>query len=175
MPALSGADWAALRAREIVVFAETRGQHVESTGVVLASVPPDVLWPAVLDLRARLAENDSLVAVEEYARAGAEAWSVRFEMSVFGFGATFHNRFRWDRAASWVTYDLDPERPNDLVSCDGWYLVRPEGTGSLFVYHSANEAKAWAPGWVWRWLATDSMEVVLGAIRDRAEHGLTGR
>lgn len=169
VPTLTAEDWADLRAREVVVRADTDSQLVESTGVVLARVAPDRLWAAVLDFRARMAENDTLVGLEEYDRTSADAWGMRFDLSVFGFRATFHNRYAWDRARSVVTYTLDPARPSDLVVCDGWYLVQARDDGSLLVYQSRSQSKAWAPGPVLRWLANDSMANLLSKIRDRAE------
>lgn len=171
VPPLSAEDWADLRAREVVVRADTNSQLVESTGVVLARVAPDRLWAAVLDFQARMAENDTLVAVQEYDRTGPTDWGVRFELSVFGYRATFHNRYAWDRARSVVAYTLDGTRPNDLVVCDGWYLVEARDGGSLLVYQSRSQSKAWAPGPVLRWLANDSMAHLLAKIRDRAERG----
>lgn len=167
VPPLTPAEQVALRSREVVVHAAVTDQQVESTGFVASTASPARMWAAVLDFAARVAENDTLVAITEYARAGVDDWSLRFEMSVFGFDAAFHNRFRRDGGA--VTYTLDPSRPNDLAVCDGWYVVEPRDGGSLFVYRAVTRSETWAPAWVWRWIATDSMEQVMADIRARAE------
>jgi hypothetical protein len=165
-PALTEAEWAALRARDVVVHDETAGQLVATTGVALFAVPPERAWAAVLDFPARVAENSTLRAIEEYARAG-DTWWLRFDMTVFGVDVTFHNRY--ERRGDTVRYTLDASRPNDVVVCDGWWSVVPAEGGSVVTYHAESRAKQWAPGFVLAWLANDSMENVLGRIRERAE------
>ncbi|MFZ5476382.1 MAG: SRPBCC family protein [Myxococcota bacterium] len=166
-PPLSEADWAALRAREVVVRDETASQLVSTTGIVLFDAPPERAWAALLDFPARVPENSTLRKIEEYGRAGS-VWYLRFEMSVFGVDLTFHNVY--ERAGDTVTYTLDPARPNDLVACDGWYLVAPvEGGKSLVTYHAESRSRQWAPRWILTWMANDSMEQVLTKIRARAE------
>jgi hypothetical protein len=163
----SESEWADLRARDVVVRDDTVGQHVSTTGTILFDAPPDRAWPAILDFRARVGENGTLRAIEEYGRQG-DTWFLRFDMTVFGVDVTFHNRY--ERRGDVVTYTLDPARPNDLHACDGWFRVTPaEGGRSLVVYHAESRAKAWAPGFVLTWLANDSMEGVLTKIRARAE------
>lgn len=169
LPTLTDAEQAALRARKVVVRSEIEGQLATATGLVQSTAPPDRMWAAVLDFQARIPENDSLQSIEEYARASVTDWSLRFRMSIFGFSATFHNRYVWDRPRGVVTYTLDEARENDLARCDGWYLTAARDGGSLFVYHSASQSDAWAPGWVLKWLANDSMVHLLTKIRERAE------
>lgn len=168
-PVLTPEEHAALDARRVVLRAAVDGRRTVSTGIVHVGVPPESLWPAVLDFEARIPENPSLVSVEEYRRDGPWDWYVRFEMRVFGIRAVIHDRWTCEMAASVCTWTLDPARDSDLVMNEGWLMVRPDGVGSVLAFHDELQAKMWAPGWVQRWLAEDSMENVLAKIRDRAE------
>lgn len=173
---LTEEDWATLRKGEVVVRAKTTGEMVMSTGYVLVSVPPDALWPEVLDVKARIPENSTLKAVVEYRRESPTDWYIRSDMSVFGFEVSFHNHYTFFPEDGYASYTLDESQANDLRVCDGWYVVTPmEGPGgsperSLLVYYSSNQVDVYAPRWVRRWMANDSMENVLEKIRDRAEH-----
>lgn len=170
-PSLSSEEWADLRAGKVVMRAESEGARVTATGIVFVAVPPAVLWPAVLDVAARIPENRTLAAVHEYRRDSAEQWYLQVDMAVLGADLRIHHHYSWDPAANVVTYTLDPMRVNDLVRADGWYLVEPTDGGSVLVYEAVTEAKMPVPGWVKKWLARDQMEGLLQGIRKRAEQG----
>ena len=79
-------------------------------------------------------------------------------------------------SVSFMTTNNDGEPSDDLARR---YTGRiqdgaPQDNGSLFVYRSITRSDTWAPAWVWKWLATDSMEAVMASIRARAE-APTGR
>lgn len=168
-PALSAEERRALDAGEVVLRTSAEGGRVTALGVVKVEAPPDALWPAVLDVRARIPEGDTLAAVREYRRDGPRTWYLEVDMEVLGTDLTLHHRYEWDPARQHARYTLDPERPNDLAVADGWYLVREEAGASLLVFQSVTEARGPVPGWVKRWLARDEVEGLLAGIRARAE------
>jgi hypothetical protein len=171
LPSLSEADWAELRAGKVLLHAESAGARVTASGVVLVDAPPEVLWPAVLDVAARIPENRTLTAVHEYRRDGPQQWCLQVDMSVLGAEVRIHHQYRWDPAENVATYTLDPTRTNDLARADGWYLVRAAEGGAVLAYEAVTEAKVPVPGWVKKWLARDQLEGLLQGIRTRAERG----
>ncbi len=175
LPELSAEEWARLEAGEVVLRASADGGRVTATGVVKVDASPDAVWPAVLDVRARIPEGRTLSDVREYRREGPNTWFLEVDMDVLGADLTIHHRYEWDPARHQATYTLDPSRPNDLAVADGWYLVRPAGEATLLVFQSITEAKVPVPGWVKRWLARDQMEGLLEGIRARAERDRTRR
>lgn len=168
-PTLSAEERQKLDAGEVVLRTSAQGGRVTALGVVKVDAPPDALWPAVLDLRARIREGDTLEAVREYRRDGPRTWYLAVDMEVLGTELTLHHRYEWDPARQEARYTLDPAQANDLAVADGWYLVREEGGASLLVFESVTEARVPVPGWVKRWLARDQMEGLLEGIRARAE------
>lgn len=170
-PELTSEEWERIHAGEVVMRAQTDGSRVTATGIVKIDAPPEALWPAVLDIEARIPEGKTLTSVKEYKREGPHTWFLEVDMEVVGADLKIHHRYDWDPARDQATYSLDPSRPNDLAVADGWYLVRRAEGGSLLVFQSVTEAKVPVPGWVKRWLARDQMEELLDGIRARAEKG----
>ncbi|MDP2316164.1 MAG: hypothetical protein Q8P41_24920 [Pseudomonadota bacterium] len=168
-PELSSAEWAKLNDGEVVMHAEADGARVTATGIVKVRVPPDALWPVVLDVEARIPENATLEHVREYRREGPNRWYLQVDMEVLGADLRIHHRYTWDPAHNSAAYTLDPAKPNDLAVADGWYLARPTEGGTVLVYQAVTEAKVPVPGWVKKWLARDQMEALLAGIRRRAE------
>jgi hypothetical protein len=171
VPALSTAELERLDRGEVVLHAASDGGRVTATGVVKVDAPPDALWPAVLDVRARIPEGRTLNDVREYRRDGPRTWYLAVDMDVLGAGLRLHQRYDWDPSGEVATYTLDEAKANDLAVADGWYLVRATDGGSLLVFQSVTEAKVPVPSWVKRWLARDQMEGLLQGIRARAERG----
>lgn len=169
LPELSQAEWAKLDAGEVVMRAQSDGGRVTATGVVKVAAAPDALWPAVLDVQARIPENNTLVDVREYRRDGPTQWFLQVDMEVLGADVRIHHHYTFDPARNVATYTLDPSQPNDLSLADGWYLVHPVEGGSVLVYQAVTEAKVPVPGWVKKWLARDQLEGLLEGIRRRAE------
>ncbi len=171
MPALTTAELGRLDRGEVVLHAASDGGRVTATGVVKVDAPPDALWPAVLDVRARIPEGRTLNDVREYRRDGPRTWYLAVDMDVLGAALRLHQRYDWDPSGEVATYTLDEAKANDLAVADGWYLVRATDGGSLLVFQSVTEAKVPVPSWVKRWLARDQMEGLLQGIRARAERG----
>lgn len=169
VPELSDEEWATLRGRDVVLRTETSSQEVKSTGMVLVDLAPEALWPEIFDFRARMSEMSTLKDIREYRRESPTVWYMRSDLRLFGYTVSFNNRFVWDRAGSWAKYTLDASQPNDLVQCEGWYLVKQVEGKSLLVYYSMSESKIYVPGWARRRLANDSMRNLLKKLRDRAE------
>lgn len=169
VPELTEAEWASFQAGEVVMRAESDGSRVTALGIVKVAASPGAIWPAVLDIRARVPESSTLSAVREYRRDGPYQWFLRIDMDVLGAALRIHHRYTWDPPRNVATYTLDPTQPNDLAVADGWYLVRPLEGGSMLVYEAVTEAKVPVPGWVKKWLARDQMEGLLDGIRRRAE------
>lgn len=172
VPELTDAQWADLLEGDVVMHAESAGPRVTATGMVLIDAEPAVVWPAVLDIQARIPENATLTGVREYRREGPYQWYLQVDMQVLGADLRIHHHYTWDPVRSVAVYTLDPTRPNDLSVADGWYLVRPVDQGSLLVYQAVTEAKVPVPGWIKKWLARDQMEALLEGIRRRAQRGL---
>lgn len=168
-PQLSSDEWGRLEAGEVILHTKADGGRVTATGVVKVDAPPEALWPAVLDVKARIPEGRTLESVREYRRDGPRTWYLEVGMDVLGADITVHHRYSFDPARQQASYTLDPDRPNDLAVADGWYLVKPAEGGTLLVFESVTEAKVPVPGWVKRWLARDQMEELLEGIRARAE------
>ena len=169
VPALSEEERARLEAGEVVVQTDLGGERTVSTGVVRVRATPDRVWPAVLDFQARIPENASLKQVTEYRRDGPEDWFIAFDMNVFGIKAVVHDHWQCELARNVCSWALDPSVSSDLALNEGFMYVDPRPSDSLLVFHSELVAKMWAPGWIRRWLAEDSMENVLDHIRVRAE------
>ncbi|MES2638883.1 MAG: hypothetical protein V4850_05355 [Myxococcota bacterium] len=169
LPELTEAEWAKLDEGKVVMRAQSEGARVTATGVVKVAADAATLWPAVLDIQARIAENKTLADVREYRRNGPNEWFLQVDMEVVGTDLRIHHHYTWDPVANVATYTLDPTQPNDLALADGWYLVRPVDGGTVLVYQAVTEAKVPVPGWVKKWLARDQMEGLLQGIRRRAE------
>jgi hypothetical protein len=165
--ALSAEEWAQLNAGDVVVHADTSGADTISTGWVLVDKPSQPLWTDVLDLRARIPENGTLRDIEEYRRISAQEWFVKVDMEVFGVNVAFTNH--WTCAGDTCSYTLDPDQPNDLTRCDGYFRVQQVEGGSLLTYYSASRHHVSVPGWVRRWLAIDAVENLLHKLKVRAE------
>lgn len=169
LPELTEAEWAKLHKGDVVMHAQSEGSRVTATGIVKVAATPEALWPAVLDVQARIPENKTLVDVREYRREGPYEWYLQVDMSVLGSDIRIHHHYTWDPAQNVATYSLDPTMPNDLAVADGWYLVQPVEGGSVLVYQAVTEAKVPVPGWIKKWLARDQMRGLLEGIRRRAE------
>lgn len=168
LPALDAAQTARLHAGQVVVVADISPEHTAGTGFVRANAPASKLWAAVLDIPARKAENPSLADVSVYDRAG-DTFGVRFELAMFGIRAVTHERWSCQPAEMTCRYTLDVSKPNDVDMDEGEWRVSPDATGSIVTFFSTYHSEMWTPGWVRRWLATDSMETVLSGIARRAE------
>ncbi len=177
-PSLSEKEETRLAAGKVVVQPNqppAREGGVRTRAIAEVSAAPAKVWEALLDFQARVPENKSLVKVEIY----ADAWSgeqldrkARWDLSVFGTEIVFHNVYVLDRSQSYLEWNLDPERENDLEFSWGSYQVLPSPlhTGmSRLVYISETESGRAIPKWLRKELAENSMEKLISGIRKRAE------
>jgi len=169
IPPVTDEEKVRLEAREVVVHADITGDVITSVGYVHVALPARAVWPAVIDLKARVAENNQLDIMDEYRRDGPYDWYVKVHMTIFGFPIGFHNRYLFHPEAEYLSYTLDSLQPNDLVICDGWWRTETRGAGTLLVYSSTTEAKGYVPGWIRKWMTVNSMENLLEKMRERAE------
>ncbi len=142
----------------------------QAVGAVDVRASADVVWAAVFDFPARVAEISALERAEVYAPASDPGGlGVVFELSVFGAEIVFHTRYQCDFVANYCTYGLDPARENDLVAVVGSYevIALPDG-GSRLVYRSRTDSGRTVPGFVRRWLAVDALSTQLEGIQRRA-------
>jgi hypothetical protein len=168
-PTLTAEEKAKFDAGELVIRADTSTPKTLSTGIVKVSAPPELLWEQFLDFPARLPENPTLKMVEEYGRLGPDDWYVHFELSIFGIGVTIYDHWTCFPAERYCTWVQDNSRTSDTSEEAGWMLIRPLGSGSEIAFHSEFISNQWAPSWIRRWLANDSMVNVLDKLRLRTE------
>jgi len=168
-PSLSAEEKAKFNAGELVIRADTSSPTTVSTGIVKVKAPPELLWTETLDFPARLPENPTLKSIEEYGRISPDNWYVRFEMSIFGIHVTIHDHWTCFPAEFYCTWAQDPDAKSDVREEKGWLLVVPHAEGSAIAFHSEFISEVWAPSWIRKWLANDSMVNVLDKLRVRTE------
>lgn len=168
-PALNGNERTKFENGELVIRADTSTEKTQSTGLVKVQAPLDVLWKAALDFPARLPENPTLKEIEEYGRIGPNEWFVKFRLSIFGISVTIHDHWECFPEENYCVFEQDPTRVSDVKEEAGWLYARATPAGSEIAFHSEFISEVWAPGWVRKWLANDSMVNVLDKLRVRAE------
>lgn len=166
--ALSTEEWDKLRAGEVVVHADASGAETRSTAYVLMNAAPDLAWPEIMDLKARIPANTTLTHIREYKRNGPQDYYVAVDMSVFGADVHFTNHYTCRGYT--CTYTLDPAEPNDLELCDGTYKVESVGAQSLLTYTSVSRHRIHVPGWVRKWMAVDGVKNLMEKLKARVEH-----
>lgn len=171
-PALNLTDdeLARLRAGEVVVRAVVGKDGADSTGIALVHAEDPAIWAAVYDFEARIPETRDLKAVAEVDRKSRWEWTTRFSVGMLGLGGDIHLRYTWHEAERWCAFSLDPAYQNYLEAGEGWYLLRDLDDGVLLAYYMRSRASFYAPQWLQRMLATDSMEVIMERLRARSEN-----
>lgn len=81
----------------------------------------------------------------------------------------FHIAYDLDPAKRWCRYRLDTTRENDVVDVQGAYQIYRVGERSRLVYRSETDSGRRVPGFIKRWLASDSLTEQMEGIRARAE------
>lgn len=160
-------EWAALKGGDVVIRADASSDDTTSTAFVVVNTTPAHLWPAVMDLQARLGENSTLTGIREYRRTGPYDFYVAVDMSVFGADVHFTNHYTCQGYS--CTYTLDPSQPNDLERCDGTYKVEQVEGVTLLEYTSINRHHIHVPGWVRKWMAVDAVRNLMLKLKARAE------
>ena len=175
-PTLTTSERTKFDAGELVIRADTSTEKTQSTGLVKVQAPIDVLWKAALYFPARLPENPTLKSIEEYGRNSPDDWFVKFRLSIFGISVTIHDHWTCTPAEYYCYFAQDPTQKSDVREEAGWLYARPTPTGSEIAFRSEFISEQWAPGWVRKWLANDSMVNVLDKLRVRAERiAVTGK
>ncbi len=172
-PVLTGPEQTKFDAGALVIRADTSTEKTQSTGLVRVQAPLAVLWKAALDFPARLPENPTLRSVEEYGRNGPDDWFVKFRLSIYGISVVIHDHWICSPAETYCHFAMDPTRVSDVREEYGWLYARATPSGSEIAFHSAFISDMWAPGWIRKWLANDSMVNVLDKLRVRAERTAT--
>ena len=167
---LTAAEQALVDKRKIAVRLETSDQGGYAVGIMDTTAPPDALWNALMDLKARVAEIGSLKSCEIYEETG-DSLAARWVIGVMGVSIQFHIQYRTDRDNGFVRYWLDTGKPNDIVAVQGAYHLYAHGNGSRLVYMSRMDSGRRVPQWIKNWLATGSLTEQMTGIRTRAESG----
>jgi hypothetical protein len=92
----------------------------------------------------------------------------RFQLSVIGTEVVYHLRYQVDKDSGWTTFALDPDKPQDITSASGSYLLEPIAGGHRVHYRSITDTGRWVPGFVRNSVATRSFSNQLEAMRDQA-------
>ncbi len=177
-PTLTEKEEATLVAGKVVVQQDlppAREKGVRARAVAEVDAAPDKVWEALLDFQARVPENKSLQTVEIY----EDGWTgdilrrkARWDLQVFGTEIIFHNDYVLDRSQSYLEWNLDPDKENDLVFSWGSYQVLPSPIHpgkSRLVYVSESDSGRTLPKWLKKEVAEGSMEKLIAGIRDRAQ------
>lgn len=127
----------------------------------------DAVWAAIFDMEARVGEISGLKSVEVYERS-PERLGVKWVISVIGSQVVFHLLYDLDPANGWCRYRLDTSKENDVVDVQGAYQLLPDGDRTRLVYRSETDSGRRVPGFVKRWLASDSLTQQLEGIKARA-------
>ena len=141
-------------------------------GAVDVSAPSAALWSAVMNLEAREANVSAIKSITTYAPAtDVKGLGARFELSIMGIKVVYHLRYHQDPSQKWVTFGLDSEKENDLVSSTGGYHITPNGDGQRLIYWAKTDAGRAIPGFIRNTLSNRSFKSQLGAMRDLAVKG----
>ena len=162
-------EQAEIDARKIVIrFDDDQSTAGQVTGILDLRASPAIVWAAIFDFEARVAEIGPLKSASTYAAEGFDV-SARWVISAIGTQIVFHANYAIHERERWCTYALDDRKENDLLSVDGSYQVYPQGSGTRLIYRSASDSGRSVPGWVKRWLAVDTLTEQLEGVRGRAE------
>jgi len=173
--ALAGPLNVDLTAKE-VAYLETGGIVVRAPtddglliGAIDIAAPSAPVWDAVMNMDARVENVGAIRSITTYAPAtDPKGLGARFELSIAGVGVNYHLRYDQDPSEKWVTFGLDPEKENDLVSSTGGYHIIANGDGQRLVYWSQTDAGRAIPGFIRNALSNRSFKNQLGAMRDLA-------
>jgi hypothetical protein len=177
-PTLTEKEEGKLAAGKVVVQQDlppAREKGVRARAIAEVDASPEQVWAALLDFDSRVPENKSLVKVEVY----EDGWNgdvlrrkARWDLKIFGTDIVFHNDYEHDRVQSYLEWNLDDSRENDLVFSWGSYQVLPSplhAGKSRLVYVSESDSGRTLPKWLKKELAEGSMEKLIGGIRGRAQ------
>lgn len=169
-PSISEDEAKQIAKGQVVIQHEQSGQAGRATAILWVEASPRRVLDEVMDLEKRQDESSVVTGVTRYRHdPSPEVIGATFTITVMGSNTVFHLLYQCRRDAGYCTFALDPSKKSDLISADGYYLVRPEGTGTMLFYASRSNTGRNVPGWIARWLAGSSLKGQVQAIRDRAE------
>jgi hypothetical protein len=150
-----------------------RHESADTGGGVVAFVdvaaPPRAVLDAVMDLRARVAENSAITGLDIYLDQPApERLGAKWTLTVLGTNVVFHLLYDCDRPKLQCSYALDPSKPNDIVASHGHYIVLPRAEGARLIYASTTDSGRSMPGFIRKWIAGSSLNTQVEGIRTRA-------
>ncbi len=177
-PSLTEKEEERLASGKVVVqqgLEPAREKGVRARAIAEVDASPEQVWQALLDFQARVPENKSLQKVEIY----EDGWSgevlhrkARWDLKVFGTEIIFHNNYVHDRGQSYLEWNLDDSKENDLVFSWGSYQVLPSpihAGKSRLIYVTESDSGRTLPKWLKKEVAEGSMEKLIAGIRDRAQ------
>ena len=136
-------------------------------GVIDIAAPKDDVWAAVMDVKARVGEISGLKEANVYEdtpkRKGDE-----WVLSVIGTRVVFNVLYDLDPETGWCRYRLDTSKENDLVDVQGAYQLYEVNGKTRLIYRSETDSGRSVPGFIKRWLASDSLNEQLEGIAARA-------
>jgi hypothetical protein len=161
---LSAKEVTQLEAGEVIVRSPTDdGMLVGAIDIPGESGP---VWDAVMNFDARVQNVGAIRSISTYAPGtDPKGLGERFELSVMGVSVVYHLRYQEDPQHQWVTFGLDTERENDLVSSTGGYHIIPQGEGQRLLYWSRTDVGRSIPGFIRNALSNRSFRNQLSAMR----------
>jgi hypothetical protein len=168
-PLVLTADESAYLARgKIPVRFSDDGTGGGVVGVVDITASEDEVWAAVMDMAARIGEVGGLREAHTYSETPSEK-GVQWVLSVMGTRVQFNILYGLDPSRRWCRYHLDTSKENDLVDVQGAYQIYRVGDSTRLIYRSETDSGRRVPGFIKRWLASDSLTEQLEGIKARAE------
>ena len=121
--------------------------------------PVDLVWATLLDFAEWPRMVDDVVAANVYERNDADI-KVEIVVGVGFLKLKTYIHHVLDQAAGTLTWTLDERKSSDLLSNTGYWMVRDgssHGGGSVVYYSCAVQLRAWAPGWLDRYIAREGL------------------
>ena len=134
--------------------------------------PVDLVWATLLDFAEWPRMVDDVVAANVYERNDADI-KVEIVVGVGFLKLKTYIHHVLDQAAGTLTWTLDERKSSDLLSNTGYWMVRDgssHGGGSVVYYSCAVQLRAWAPGWLDRYIAREGLPRALGWLKREVEN-----
>ena len=145
------------------------------------AAPAHIVWDTLVDFQNwSEVPGNNCVASEVYDSSGDEQMGrvkAKITLGVAWLKIAAHCDHVVDRAAGRLTWTLDESQPNDVLTNEGYWLVRPDpedpANYSQVCYCGVVVLAAWAPAWANTFLCEAGLPKAVGWIRKEAErrHG----
>ena len=174
VPQLSDIELGQLSSGEMVLktLASQSGLGNEGMAAQRIDAPADLIWATLLDFNEWPRMVDDVIAARVYEREGSSVTKVQVAIGVGFLKINTYVHHVLDQAAGALTWTLDDQKSSDLLKNTGYWIVR-EFTGpggGCVVYYSCNvQLRAWAPGWLDRYIAREGLPRALGWLKREAE------